>query len=93
MNHWNGKLWHAYGTSMTSTSWGKYVPVVQELSGMTVVNHGIPGGRPKPAGVEIIKLSCVPETNANSCCHFAVSSAIVCIRLSELAAQPTFDNL
>ena len=43
-NHWNGKLWHAYGTSMTSIRQGKYVPIVEKLSGMTVVNHGIPGG-------------------------------------------------
>ena len=35
-NHWNGKLWYAYGTSMTSVEVGKFVPVVAELSGMTV---------------------------------------------------------
>lgn len=51
MNHWNGKLWHAYGTSMTSTSWGKYVPVVCEHSGLQVVNHGIPGGSITPDGI------------------------------------------
>ena len=44
MNHRNGKLRHAYGTSMTSVQQGKYVPVVEKLSGLTVVNHGIPGG-------------------------------------------------
>ena len=49
-NHWNGKLWHAYGTSMTSVEQGKFVPVVQELSGMTVVNHGICGGSITPGG-------------------------------------------
>ncbi len=49
-NHWNGKLWYAYGTSMTSVQQGKYVPVVAELSGMTVVNHGIPGGSLTPDG-------------------------------------------
>ena len=49
-SHWNGKLWHAYGTSMTSIQQGKYVPVVEELSGMTVVNHGIPGGCLTPGG-------------------------------------------
>ena len=50
MNHWDGKLWHAYGTSMTSVQQGKYVPVVQELSGLRVVNHGIPGGSLTPDG-------------------------------------------
>ena len=51
MNHWNGKTWYAYGTSMTSIKQGKYVPVVQELSGMTVVNYGIPGGSITPDGL------------------------------------------
>lgn len=50
MNHWNGKLWHAYGTSMTSIQQGKYVPVVCEKSGLRVVNHGIPGGCLTPDG-------------------------------------------
>ena len=49
-NHWQGKLWHAYGTSMTSVQQGKYVPVVAELSGLRVVNHGIPGGSLTPDG-------------------------------------------
>ena len=49
-NHWDGKLWYAYGTSMTSIKQGKYVPVVEELSGMTVVNLGIPGGCLTPDG-------------------------------------------
>ena len=48
MNHWEGKLWYAYGTSMTSIKQGKYVPVVQALSGLQVVNHGIPGGSITP---------------------------------------------
>ena len=43
-NHWYGKLWYAYGTSLTSAEQGKYVPYVQELSGLTVVNNGKPGG-------------------------------------------------
>jgi len=51
MNHWEGKCWHAYGTSMTSVKWGKYVPVVQALSGLQVVNHGIPGGSLTPDGI------------------------------------------
>ena len=45
-NHWKGKLWYAYGTSMTSIAQGKFVPVVEKLSGLTVVNKGIPGGLP-----------------------------------------------
>lgn len=49
-NHWNGKVWYAYGTSMTSVKQGKYVPTVAELSGMTVVNYGIPGGCLTPDG-------------------------------------------
>ena len=49
-NHWNGKLWYAYGTSMTSVEQGEYVPVVTELSGLEVVNHGIPGGCLTPDG-------------------------------------------
>ena len=49
-NHWNGKLWYAYGTSMTSIELGKFVPVVEELSGLRVVNKGIPGGALTPDG-------------------------------------------
>lgn len=43
-NHWAGKTWYAYGTSITSASQGKYVPYVAQLSGMNVVNKGIGGG-------------------------------------------------
>jgi len=50
MNHWNGKLWYAYGTSMTSIKQGQYVPVVEKLSGLQVVNLGIPGGCLTPDG-------------------------------------------
>ena len=49
-NQWQGKLWYAYGTSMTSVQQGKFVPVVEKLSGMTVVNKGIPGGCLTPDG-------------------------------------------
>ncbi len=49
-NQWNGKIWHAYGTSMTSVQQGKYVPIVEKLSGLKVVNHGIPGGCLTPDG-------------------------------------------
>lgn len=44
------KIWHAYGTSMTSIQQGNFVPVVQKLSGLQVVNHGIPGGSLTPDG-------------------------------------------
>lgn len=43
-NHWAGKTWYAYGTSLTSVSQGKYVPYVAQMSGMNVVNKGIGGG-------------------------------------------------
>ena len=49
-NQWKGKLWYAYGTSMTSVEQGKFVPVVEKLSGLTVVNKGIPGGCLTPDG-------------------------------------------
>ncbi len=49
-NQWNGKLWYAYGTSMTSEQMGEFVPVVEQLSGMNVVNKGIPGGSLTPDG-------------------------------------------
>lgn len=42
--HWNGKSWYAYGTSLTSTSQGKYVPYVAQFSGLNATNKGIPGG-------------------------------------------------
>ena len=50
MNHWNGKLWYAYGTSMTSVEQGEYVPIVEKLSGLRVVNLGISGGCLTPDG-------------------------------------------
>ena len=49
-NHWKNKLWYAYGTSMTSESDGKYLPVVAELSGMRVVNLGHGGSCLTPDG-------------------------------------------
>lgn len=49
-NQWKDKLWYAYGTSMTSVAQGQYVPVVEELSGLRVVNKGIPGGSLTPDG-------------------------------------------
>lgn len=50
-NLWKDKLWYAYGTSMTSESWGEFVPIVEKLSGMNVVNKGIPGGSLTPDGL------------------------------------------
>ena len=50
-NQWKGKLWYAYGTSMTSIQQGKFVPVVEKLSGLNVVNKGIPGGSLTPDGL------------------------------------------
>ena len=32
-------------------------------------NHRVAGGGPKGAGIKIIKLACVPETNADYTCH------------------------
>lgn len=45
-NHWAGKTWYAYGTSITDVDvgTGKYVPYLAQLSGMNVVNKGIGGG-------------------------------------------------
>ena len=52
-NPWNGKVWHAFGTSITDTTHingetgeptGQYVPYLAEMSGLGVVNHGIAGG-------------------------------------------------
>lgn len=45
-NHWFGKTWYAYGTSLTNTdSEGKYALYVEQLSGMNRVNMGVSGGR------------------------------------------------
>lgn len=43
-NHWRGKKWYAYGTSITSIQQGQYVQQLSKLSGMVAVNKGIPGG-------------------------------------------------
>jgi lysophospholipase L1-like esterase len=43
-SHWKNKKWYAYGTSLTSSAQGKYVPYVAEFSGLNVTNKGIPGG-------------------------------------------------
>lgn len=44
MNHWQGKIWYAYGTSITSVAQGKYVPYLEKMLGVKAVNKGIPGG-------------------------------------------------
>ena len=54
-NHWNGKLWYAYGTSMTAQcetepERGNYVETVQALSGLRLVNRGKGGACLTPDG-------------------------------------------
>jgi len=49
-NHWNGKTWYAYGTSMTSIECGRYATVVRDHGGFNLVNKGIPGGCLTPDG-------------------------------------------
>lgn len=44
MNQWQGKIWYAYGTSITSAAQGKYVPYLEKMLGAKVFNKGIPGG-------------------------------------------------
>lgn len=44
VNNWKGKIWYAYGTSITSILQGKYVDFLAQFSEMEVVNKGIPGG-------------------------------------------------
>ena len=44
LSHWNGKIWHAYGTSITSVALGKYVQYLEKISGLKAHNHGIGGG-------------------------------------------------
>ena len=69
--HWNGKTWHAFGTSMTSESTGKWVDYVANKSGLTVTNHGIGGGsiagniytaiQSCPQNTDLVTLECVPN--------------------------------
>ena len=49
-NHWNGKTWYAYRTSMTSVEQGEFVPVVADILELNVVNRGISGGSLTPDG-------------------------------------------
>lgn len=43
-NHWNGRKWYGFGTSITNTnSEGKYATYLAALSGMTFVNKGMSG--------------------------------------------------
>ena len=45
-NHWVGKKWYAYGTSLTNiANEGKYAKHLQRLSGLVLVNKGISGGK------------------------------------------------
>ncbi len=42
---WRGKVWYAYGTSITNiNSEGRYPTYLAQMSGMTLVNKGISGG-------------------------------------------------
>ena len=41
-SQWQGKLWYAYGTSMTSDEYGRYARYVEQLSGLRLVNRGAP---------------------------------------------------
>lgn len=44
-NHWNGKLWFGFGTSITNTAnEGKYPTYLAQLSGLIFSNHGHSGG-------------------------------------------------
>ncbi len=43
-SHWNGKLWYAYGTSMTMEGSGLYASYLERISGLRLVNRG-EGGR------------------------------------------------
>ena len=44
-NHWKGKKWIAYGTSITNTSnEGKYAKYLEKISGMIRTNRGFSGG-------------------------------------------------
>jgi len=44
-NHWNGKKWYGFGTSITNTSnEGKYATYLAALSGLDFVNCGHSGG-------------------------------------------------
>lgn len=40
---WKDRLWVAYGTSMTAPIWGQYVPFLEKISGMRIINQGAPG--------------------------------------------------
>lgn len=45
-NQWDGKIWYAYGTSLTNiTNEGKYAKYLRDLSGLTLVNKGLSGGK------------------------------------------------
>lgn len=44
-NHWRGKQWYAYGTSITNISnEGKYATKLAQMSGLILTNKGISGG-------------------------------------------------
>lgn len=41
---WNGKKWVAYGTSVTKGEYGFYPAFLEQKSGLSCINKGIPGG-------------------------------------------------
>lgn len=44
-DHWNGKTWYAYGTSITNVAnEGKYPTYLAQMAGLILVNKGISGG-------------------------------------------------
>lgn len=47
---WNGKLWYAYGTSMTEFGTGTYASYLARFSGLRLVNRGC-GGRGVTEGI------------------------------------------
>lgn len=42
-SQWRGKVWYAYGTSITSIEQGKYPNYLAGMSGLVLTNKGIPG--------------------------------------------------
>ena len=43
-DHWRGKSWYAYGTSLTNSETGRYTSYLAALSGMVLTNKGVSGG-------------------------------------------------
>lgn len=41
---WRGKIWYAYGTSLTTEAQGHYANTLASISGLTLTNKGVGGG-------------------------------------------------